>query len=61
LEIQGVKKPFKSDISLVTDGKTRKVKAQGTVKLSDYGIEQPQQLGVKVSNEVAIKADLVLE
>jgi polyisoprenoid-binding protein YceI len=37
-------------------GKYR-VTGTGTLKLSDYGIEPPSQLGVRVKDEVSIKFD----
>ena len=36
------------------DGSAFRAAGDGIVKLSDYGIEQPSQFGVKTSNEIQL-------
>lgn len=59
LEIQGIKRPFKIDISLKENAGTTSAEGEGVVKLSDYGIPQPEQLGVKVADEVKLKVKVL--
>ena len=61
LEIQGIKKPFAMEVALSDDGGKKRAIGQGVVKLSDYGIPQPEQLGVKVANEVSLRIEVLAE
>jgi polyisoprenoid-binding protein YceI len=59
LSIRGVAHAFTLPVKIKDDGSTFKASGEGTVKLSDYGIEQPSQLGVKSTNEVQLHLDFV--
>jgi polyisoprenoid-binding protein YceI len=60
LAIRGVSRgftvPFK--IRQAGNGSAFRASGEGLVKLSDYGIEQPSQLGVKTANEVKLRFEL---
>ncbi len=60
LALRGVSRPFTilMKVRLENGGASFRVSGDGLVKLSDYGIEQPSQLGVKGSNEVKLRLDL---
>jgi len=60
LAIRGVPRAFSIPLKVRQEGNGSAFRAtgEGTVKLSDYGIEQPSQLGVKTSNEVKLRLDL---
>jgi polyisoprenoid-binding protein YceI len=60
LAIRGASRAFSIPLKVRQDGSgtTFHAVGDGVVKLSDYGIEQPSQLGVKTSNEVSIHLDL---
>jgi len=60
LAIRGVPKDFSIPLKIRQDasGLAFRASGDGTVKLSDYGIERPTQLGVKTTNEVKIHLDL---
>jgi polyisoprenoid-binding protein YceI len=57
LTIRGVARAFAMPLKVreVSDG--FKATGESTVKLSDYGIEQPKQFGVRTQNEVKIHLD----
>jgi polyisoprenoid-binding protein YceI len=57
LAIRGVSRPFRIALKFHEDGKGFKATGDSTVKLSDYGIPQPSQYGVKTEDVVAIKLD----
>jgi polyisoprenoid-binding protein YceI len=58
LAIRGMARPFTIPLKVRQDGSAAfRVTGDGVVKLSDYGIEQPTQLGVKTSDEVSIHLD----
>jgi polyisoprenoid-binding protein YceI len=59
LAIRGVPRNFAVALKLRQEGSTEAfhIRGDGSVKLSDYGIEQPSQLGVKTANEVQIHLD----
>jgi len=59
LSIRGTPKPAKFTISVVKDGGRSKASGASLVKLSDYGIPQPEQLGVKVSNDVTVRFEVL--
>jgi len=60
LAIRGASRSFSIPLKVRQEGNGTAFRAigDGVVKLSDYGIEQPSQLGVKTSNEVSIHLDL---
>jgi polyisoprenoid-binding protein YceI len=60
LAIRGVARGFSIPLKVRQDGNGSGFRAsgEGIVKLSDYGIEQPSQLGVKTANEVKLHFDL---
>jgi len=59
LSIRGVSHAFTLPIRIKEDGAQFKASADGTLKLSDYGIEQPSQLGVKSTNDVQLHLEFV--
>jgi polyisoprenoid-binding protein YceI len=56
--IRDVPRAFSISLKLRHDGAVLRASGDGTIKLADYGIERPTQLGVKTSNEVKIHLDL---
>jgi polyisoprenoid-binding protein YceI len=54
LAIRGVARPFTLPLKVHEDGAAFRAAGDSTVKLSDYGIEQPSQFGVKTSNEIQL-------
>jgi polyisoprenoid-binding protein YceI len=60
LDVRGVTKPFAITLSVREDRGVFRVSGSGTVRLSDYGIERPSQLGVTTGNEVTLTLDLVV-
>jgi polyisoprenoid-binding protein YceI len=60
LSIRGVAHGFSIPLKVRQEGNGSAFRAsgEGTLKLSDYGIEQPSQLGVKTANEVKLHFDL---
>jgi polyisoprenoid-binding protein YceI len=54
LAIRGVPRPFSIPLKLHADGTAFRAAGDSIVKLSDYGIEQPSQFGVKTSNEIQL-------
>lgn len=54
LSIRGVARPFATPVKVREDGDGFKVSGESTLKLSDYGIEQPRQFGVKTDNNVQV-------
>jgi polyisoprenoid-binding protein YceI len=59
LSIRGVPHGFTFPIRIKEEGAQFKVSGEGVVKLSDYGIEQPSQLGVKSTNDVQLHLEFV--
>jgi hypothetical protein len=59
LQVRGVTKPFAITLVVKEDGGAFRVSGSGTVRLSDYGIGRPAQLGVSTANEVTLSFDLV--
>jgi polyisoprenoid-binding protein YceI len=56
--LRGVEKPAAFRLKVKGDsGKGYRVSGEGLVKLSDFGIEPPCQLGVCVKNEVKVKLE----
>lgn len=58
MTIRGVEKPITIGLKMKAAGGAYRAIADGTVKLSDYGIERPSQFGVKCSDEVKIHIEL---
>jgi polyisoprenoid-binding protein YceI len=58
LSIRGAARPFVMAVKLSRDGGRLRALGDGTVKLSDYGIPLPSQLGVKTCDEVKIHLEL---
>jgi polyisoprenoid-binding protein YceI len=60
LQIRGVSRPFTMSIKVKEDG-SRELHAKGdaVVKLSDFGIGAPSELGVKTLDEVKIHLDFM--
>lgn len=55
LTIRGVEKPFAITLKVKEEaGATFKAAGSAAVKLSDYGIERPSQLGVQAADEVKL-------
>jgi len=57
LTIRGIARPFAIGLKLREEGGGFKVSGDSIIKLSDYGIEQPSQLGVKTENAVAVRVE----
>jgi polyisoprenoid-binding protein YceI len=53
----GVAKPLNVILKIREDGSKYKIAGQATVKLSDYGIDPPSQVGVRVKDEVRFTFD----
>jgi len=59
LTIRGIARPFQINLKVKQVGSVSfKAAGEGVVKLSDYEIPQPSQLGVKVADEVKLRLDL---
>jgi polyisoprenoid-binding protein YceI len=54
LAIRGDARPFTIGLKLTRDGALYRAVGDGVVKLSDYGIPLPSQLGVSTENEVKL-------
>jgi polyisoprenoid-binding protein YceI len=57
LSIRGVARPFVLPLKIREDGGGFKASGDGVVKLSAYGIEQPSELGVKMTDDVQLHFD----
>ncbi len=57
LSIRGVARPFAITLKVREESAGLKTFGDGTIKLSDYGIEQPSEFGVKTTNEVQVHFD----
>jgi polyisoprenoid-binding protein YceI len=57
LTIRGVARPFNLPLKIREDGAGFKASGDGVVKLSAYGIEQPSELGVKMTDDVQLHFD----
>ncbi|MBC7925505.1 MAG: YceI family protein [Bryobacteraceae bacterium] len=56
LAIRGVARPLSLTLNLRDDGSGRfRVAGSGAVRLTDYGIEPPSQLGVRVDEQVQLR------
>ena len=54
LTIRGVARPFSVPLKIRADGAAFRAAGESAVKLSDYGIEQPSQFGVKTADEIQL-------
>jgi polyisoprenoid-binding protein YceI len=54
LSIRGMSRPFAMALKVTRDADLFRVRGDGTVALSTYGIERPSQFGVRTHDEVAI-------
>ena len=57
LSIRGIARPFTLPLKIREDGAGFKASGDGVVKLSAYGIEQPSELGVKMTDDVQLHFD----
>jgi polyisoprenoid-binding protein YceI len=57
LTIRGTTRPFAMTMKVSADRGTFRVAGAGTVKLSEYGIDKPSQLGVATSDDVMLRLD----
>lgn len=57
LSIRGVARPFAMPLKIRVEGAGYRASGEAAVKLSDYGIEQPSQFGVKTSDEVQLRLE----
>jgi polyisoprenoid-binding protein YceI len=57
LTIRGTSRPFAMTLEIEQDGDRYRVKGDGKVALSAFGIARPSQLGVAVEDEVKIHAE----
>jgi polyisoprenoid-binding protein YceI len=56
LSIRGLGRPFTAELKVRGDGSGKfRGTGEGSVRLSDYGIESPSQLGVHVGDQVQIR------
>jgi polyisoprenoid-binding protein YceI len=54
LAIRGVARPFSIPLKIRAEGTAYRATGKSIVKLSDYGIEQPSQFGVRTADEVQL-------
>jgi polyisoprenoid-binding protein YceI len=54
LAIRGVARPFSIPLKIRAEGAAYRATGESKVKLSDYGIEQPSQFGVRTADEVQL-------
>jgi polyisoprenoid-binding protein YceI len=59
LTIRGVARPFTMTLAINRSGTMFRASGDGFLKLSAYGIEQPAQFGVRVSDTVKLHFDFV--
>ena len=59
LVIRGTARPFTIVLTVNEEKGNLRASGDGIVKLSTYGIEQPSQLGVRTTDEVKLKLELV--
>ena len=57
LSIRGIARAFAIPLKLRAEGRAFRAGGDAIVKLSDYGIEQPSQFGVKTANEIHVRLD----
>jgi polyisoprenoid-binding protein YceI len=54
LAIRGVARPFSIPLKIRVDGAMFRATGESSLKLSEYGIEQPSQFGVRTADEVQL-------
>lgn len=59
--LRGKSKPFALPLRIKSDANRYRLSAEGQLKLTDYGITPPCQLGVCVTDAVKIKIDMLAE
>jgi polyisoprenoid-binding protein YceI len=57
LTIRGIAKPFTIPLKVHSSGSSFRAEGRSKVKLSDYGIAQPSQFGVKTTDDVELHFD----
>jgi polyisoprenoid-binding protein YceI len=57
LTIRGIARPFTLPLKIREDGAEFNASGDGVVKLSAYGIEQPSELGVKITDDIQLHFD----
>jgi polyisoprenoid-binding protein YceI len=57
LTLRGVTRPFALRLKVRPDGAGFKAVGDGVVRLSDWGIERPSQLGVRTDDEVKLRLE----
>lgn len=57
LTIRGIARPFTLPLKISEDGAEFRASGDGVVKLSAYGIAQPSELGVKMTDDVQLHFD----
>ena len=60
--LRGEGKPLQMALNVKQEGKqnaTYRVTGESTLQLTDYGIQPPSQLGIRVSNQVKVKVEFV--
>jgi polyisoprenoid-binding protein YceI len=57
LSLRGVARPFEMDLKVRNEGKAYRVSGDAVVKLSNFGIEPPCQLGVCVTDDVKLRVE----
>ncbi|MCX6609991.1 MAG: YceI family protein [Acidobacteria bacterium] len=59
--MRGIEKPFSLSVRLKSEGSRYRVSGEGALKISDYGIEPPCQLGVCVTDLVKLRIEMQAE
>jgi polyisoprenoid-binding protein YceI len=59
LAIRGTTRPFVMMLTITEENGSIRASGVGVVKLSTYGIDQPSQLGVRTTDEVKLKLELI--
>jgi polyisoprenoid-binding protein YceI len=59
LAIRATSRPFATVLSVVRQPDRYRISADGTIALSQYGIERPSQFGVKTDDEVRIHLEFI--
>jgi polyisoprenoid-binding protein YceI len=57
LSIRGTARPFAIEMKVTTSGDSYHASGDGIVKLSDYGIAAPSQLGVHTDDQIKLRLD----
>lgn len=61
LTLHGVQKPVHFEGSVTSEGNKVRIRASGTIKMSDFGITPPKMVFLTVRDQVDVSADLVLK